>query len=80
MHLHTRCLSRDTKLVVRHGAGRRTLGVWRLLAAGAQGAVARYRCDRIAVMYMGKIVEMAETEELLRNPLHPFQGRGIVRG
>ena len=35
-------------------------------------AVARYMCDRIAVMYMGKIVELAETEELLRNPLHPY--------
>ena len=35
-------------------------------------AVARYMCDQIAVMYLGKIVEMAETEELLRNPLHPY--------
>ena len=35
-------------------------------------AVARYMCDRIAVMYMGKLVEVAETEELLRNPLHPY--------
>ncbi len=35
-------------------------------------AVARYMCDHIAVMYLGKIVEMAETEELLRNPLHPY--------
>ena len=35
-------------------------------------AVARYMCDRIAVMYLGKIVEMAETEELLHNPLHPY--------
>ena len=35
-------------------------------------AVARYMCDRIAVMYLGKVVEMAETEELLRTPLHPY--------
>ena len=35
-------------------------------------AVARYMCDRIAVMYMGKVVEIGETEELLHNPLHPY--------
>ncbi len=35
-------------------------------------AVARYMCDRIAVMYLGKIVEMAPTEELLTNPMHPY--------
>ena len=35
-------------------------------------AVARYMCQRIAVMYLGKIVEIGETEELLRNPLHPY--------
>ena len=35
-------------------------------------AVARYMCQRIAVMYLGKIVEVAETEELLQNPLHPY--------
>ncbi len=35
-------------------------------------AVARYMCDRIAVMYMGKIVEIGETEALLGNPLHPY--------
>jgi oligopeptide/dipeptide ABC transporter ATP-binding protein len=35
-------------------------------------AVARYMCDRIAVMYLGKIVEIGETEELLHNPQHPY--------
>lgn len=35
-------------------------------------AVARYMCDRIAVMYLGKIVELAPTEELLSNPMHPY--------
>ena len=35
-------------------------------------AVARYMCDRIAVMYLGKVVEMGETEELLANPQHPY--------
>jgi len=35
-------------------------------------AVARYMCNRIAVMYVGKIVELADTEELLANPLHPY--------
>jgi len=35
-------------------------------------AVARYMCQRIAVMYIGKIIERADTEELLMNPLHPY--------
>jgi oligopeptide/dipeptide ABC transporter ATP-binding protein len=35
-------------------------------------AVARYMCDRIAVMYLGKIVEIGPTEELLGNPMHPY--------
>jgi peptide/nickel transport system ATP-binding protein len=35
-------------------------------------AVARYMCNRIAVMYLGKIVELAPTEELLANPMHPY--------
>ena len=35
-------------------------------------AVARYMCHRIAVMYLGKIVELADTEELLANPKHPY--------
>ncbi|MBM3960026.1 MAG: ABC transporter ATP-binding protein [SAR202 cluster bacterium] len=35
-------------------------------------AVARYMCDQIAVMYLGKIVEMGSTEEILRDPVHPY--------
>jgi peptide/nickel transport system ATP-binding protein len=35
-------------------------------------AVARYMCDRIAVMYLGKIVEIGPTEEILANPKHPY--------
>ncbi len=40
-------------------------------------AVARYMCNRIAVMFNGKIVEIAETEELLQNPIHPYTKRLI---
>jgi oligopeptide/dipeptide ABC transporter ATP-binding protein len=35
-------------------------------------AVARYMCDRIAVMYLGKIVEVGPTEQILSNPKHPY--------
>ena len=34
--------------------------------------VARFLCDRIAVMYQGNILEMGETEQLLQNPQHPY--------
>ena len=40
-------------------------------------AVARYLCNRIAVMFNGKIVEIADTEDLLQNPIHPYTKRLI---
>lgn len=35
-------------------------------------AVAKYLCDRIAVMYLGKIVEVGTRTEIFRNPQHPY--------
>jgi oligopeptide/dipeptide ABC transporter ATP-binding protein len=35
-------------------------------------AVIRYTCDRVAVMYLGKIIEMGETECLFSSPRHPY--------
>ena len=34
-------------------------------------AIAKYVSDRIAIMYLGRIVEMREKEEIFSKPLHP---------
>ena len=35
-------------------------------------SVVRFICDRIAVIHKGRIVELAESEELFQHPLHPY--------
>jgi len=49
----------------------RALGLSMLFISHDLGAV-RYICDRIAVMYLGRIVEIAPSDELFRHPKHPY--------
>lgn len=35
-------------------------------------SVVKHMCDRIIVMYLGKVVEMGTTDQIFENPLHPY--------
>jgi len=35
-------------------------------------ALARHMCDRIGIMYLGKIMEMGTTDQIVYEPLHPY--------
>lgn len=50
---------------------RRKLGLTVLFVAHDLSVV-KYFSDRIGVMYFGKMVELATSEELFKNPLHPY--------
>ena len=43
-----------------------------LLFVGHGLGAVNYVSDRIAVMYLGKIVEMGEAKEIFQNPVHPY--------
>ena len=34
--------------------------------------VVEYFCDRVAVMYLGKIVELADNKQIFNSPQHPY--------
>jgi len=53
------------------------LGLTLLLIAHNM-AVVRHVCDRVAVMYLGRIVEAAPTDELFTNARHPYT-QGLLR-
>jgi peptide/nickel transport system ATP-binding protein len=56
---------------------REQLGLTVLLIAHNM-AVVRHVCDRVAVMYLGRIVETAAAEELFANARHPYT-QGLLR-
>ena len=47
------------------------LGISYLFISHDMGIV-EYFCDRVAVMYLGKFVEMASSEKIYKNPMHPY--------
>lgn len=50
---------------------RREIG-FSLLFIAHDLSMVQYLCDRVGVMYKGKIVEIAPTQTLFNNPLHPY--------
>jgi peptide/nickel transport system ATP-binding protein len=48
-----------------------TLGLTYLFIAHDLGVI-RYMCDTLAVMYVGRIVEMGKSEDVFHNPAHPY--------
>jgi oligopeptide transport system ATP-binding protein len=56
---------------------RKELGLTMLFIAHNM-AVVRHVCDRVAVMYLGRIVETAATEELFQNARHPYT-QGLLK-
>ena len=50
---------------------RNQLGVTQLFITHSLAA-ARYLCDRIAVMYRGRLMEVGESDQVIQNPKHPY--------
>src|SRR5690606_41019183 len=50
---------------------KRTMGLTYLFIAHDLSVV-RFITDRVAVIHRGRLVELAETEELYENPVHPY--------